>query len=137
MSDFDNFLSSLSDEQKQKLLAALTVKAVEPEPEPPKQNRTNKPSTQSVTVDENFIVKKTDTTNSRRREPVRGRFKNEWTDNGDISRDIETPHFEKTPRHREASKKVDLDCHVCGKSFKADPKFVYGEYHRCNRCTGK
>ena len=76
MSDFDNFLSSLSDEQKQKLLAALTVKAVEPEPEPPKQNRTNKPPTQSVTVDENFIVKKTDTTNSRRREPVRGRFKN-------------------------------------------------------------
>jgi hypothetical protein len=137
MSDFNEFLSSLSDDQKQKLLKALMPDNSPPATttKSPKPKRT-KSSTPSVTVDENFIVKKTDSLNTRRREPVKGRFKNEWVDNGEF-RDIETPQFEKTPRRREVSKKVDLECHVCGKSFKADPKFVYGEYHRCNRCTGK
>jgi hypothetical protein len=139
MSDFNEFLSSLSDDQKQKLLQALmsnnsSDKSVEPKKTNTQVNK--KSSTPSVTVDENFIVKKTDSLNTRRREPVKGRFKNDWVDNGEF-RDIETPNFEKTPRRREAAKKVDFECHVCGKSFKADPKFVYGEYHRCNRCTGK
>lgn len=136
MSDFDSFLSSLSDEQKQKLMQALMtpsdVKATAKK-EPPKKNK-EKPSKPVANVSDNFIVNK-DAQNSRRREVVRAR-KNEWTDNGE-HRDIVTPEFEKTPRNRQAPKKIDLECDVCGRSFKEDSRFVYGERHRCSRCTGK
>jgi hypothetical protein len=133
MSNFDNFLSSLSDEQKQKLVEALMGGEKEPkQAEKPKRT----PSTEkSVTVDENFFVSKADTTQKRRREPVRGR-ENRWQDEGE-DRDIETPHFERTPRGRDAPKKVDLECSVCGRTFKEDSRYVYGEFPRCNRCTGK
>jgi formylmethanofuran dehydrogenase subunit E len=94
----------------------------------------NKPPKPVTNVSEDFIVNK-DAQNSRRREAVRAR-KNEWTDNGE-HRDIVTPEFEKTPRNRQAPKKVDLECDVCGRSFKEDSRFVYGERHRCSRCTGK
>ena len=52
-------------------------------------------------------------------------------------RDWETPNFERTPRRRPPHKKTEVECHVCGKTFKEDPKYVHGEYYRCNRCTGK
>lgn len=135
MSNFDAFLSSLSEEQKQKLVEAL-VKNVEPvsEVQPPQQKKHS--PTNTATVDENFIVKKADnTSNNRRKEPVRGR-ENRWKDEGEF-RDVETPNFERTPRRREASKKVDLECHVCGKTFKQDSRYVYGEFPRCNKCTGR
>jgi hypothetical protein len=86
-------------------------------------------------VDENFVVRKTDTSNSRRREPVKAR-KNDWVDTGEF-KDIETPQGERTPRNRPSHKKIDVECSVCGRTFKTDPKYVYGEYHRCSRCTGK
>lgn len=135
MSNFDAFLSSLSEEQKQKLVEALvnnsSPKATEDKPAQKKQS-----SSPSATVDENFIVKKADnTSNNRRKEPVRGR-ENRWKDEGEF-RDIETPNFERTPRRREPSKKVDLECHICGKTFKQDSRYVYGEFPRCNKCTGR
>lgn len=136
MSNFDEFLSSLSDEQKQKLVESLLSQSStakkQDAPKAPKQNK--KSPTPSATVDENFVVNKADS-NSRRREPVKAR-KNEWVDGGEF-RDIETPNAERTPRNRPAHKKVDVECSVCGRSFKTDPKYVYGEYHRCSRCTGK
>jgi hypothetical protein len=130
MSNFDAFLSSLSDDQKAQLIQALM----------PQQNTTTEIQSTtpqpSTVVDENFIVKKVDNaTNNRRREPVRAR-ENRWKDEGEF-RDIETPEYKKTPRRREAAKKIDVECHICGKSFKEDARFVYGEFPRCNRCTGK
>jgi formylmethanofuran dehydrogenase subunit E len=135
MSDFDSFLSSLSDEQKQKLMQALITPSdneVPAKKELPKKK--DKPSKPVANVGDDFVVNK-EIQNSRRREVVRAR-KNEWTDNGE-HRDIVTPEFEKTPRNRQAPKKVDLECDVCGRSFKEDSRFVYGERHRCSRCTGK
>lgn len=137
MSNFDEFLSSLSDEQKQKLVESLLSQSSvgNKEKEPQTKQIKKKPSTPpSVTVDENFIVQKTDN-NSRRREPVKAR-KNDWVDSGEF-RDIETPHGERTPRNRPSHKKIDVECSVCGRTFKTDPRYVYGEYHRCSRCTGK
>lgn len=135
MSNFDAFLSSLSEEQKQKLVEAL-MKNVEPVSEVQQPQQTKHSSTPTVTVDENFIVRKADnTSNNRRKEPVRGR-ENRWKDEGEF-KDVETPSFERTPRRREPSKKVDLECHVCGKTFKQDSRYVYGEFPRCNRCTGR
>lgn len=130
MSNFDAFLSSLSEDQKLKLIEALTKKEVQ------EQSTKKHSPTTSATVDENFIVRKAENnSNNRRKEPVRGR-ENRWKDEGEF-KDIETPSFERTPRRREPSKKLDLECHVCGKTFKQDSRYVYGEFPRCNKCTGR
>ena len=145
--DLNNFFNSLTDDQKTQLDNALlssvdspknddkpkakaktkTKKAVEPKKPP------------QITVDDNFTVTKAESVDSqnRRKEPVRAR-KNEWKDTGEF-RDVHSPDYDLTPspRKREAPKKIDVDCHVCGRSFKADQRFVFGEYHRCNRCIGK
>jgi hypothetical protein len=138
----NDFINMLNDEQKQALLKALvgdspTVASV------PKEVRKEsikkiQSSTPPASVNEDFTMFKQDSnsnTNTRRKEAVRAR-KNEWKDTGE-SRDVETPQFERTPRRREPYKKVEVECHVCGKSFKEDPKIIHGEYYRCNRCTGK
>lgn len=135
----NDFLNMLNDDQKKALLKALTEDspALQQVPKEVKQesiNHIQSSSRPTANVNEDFTINR-QTNNNRRREPVKGR-KNNWVDTGEF-RDIETPQFERTPRRKEAPKKVDLECHVCGKSFKADPRFVYGEYHRCNRCTGK
>lgn len=124
MKELDKILSNLSDEQKEKLVSLLQSSM--------KDNK----SDESSTVDEDFRVTKIDkTNNNRRREPVRAR-ENQWKDEGEF-KDIETPNYEKTPRRRQPPKKVNVECSVCGKSFKEDSRFVYGEFHRCNRCIGR
>lgn len=123
MKELDKILSNLSDEQKEKLVSLL------------QSSIQNDKNDESSTVDEDFRVTKIDKTNNRRREPVRAR-ENQWKDEGEF-KDIETPNYEKTPRRRQPPKKVNVECSVCGKSFKADSRFVYGEFHRCNRCTGR
>lgn len=124
----DKFVNSLTDEQKQALLEALG--SFETRETPKKQQKRE--------VNENFIsnTKKESTIqNNKRREPVRGR-ENRWEDTGEF-RDIVTPDIEPTPRRRSPPKKVDIECASCGKSFKVDSRFVYGEYYRCNRCGSK
>jgi len=136
----NDFINMLNDEQKQALLKALvgdspTVSNV---PEEVKKESIKKiqSSTPPASVNEDFTMFKQDSTsNTRRKEPVRAR-KNEWKDTGEF-RDVETPQFEKTPRRRQPHKKVEVECHVCGKTFKEDARFVHGDYYRCNRCTGK
>lgn len=125
----NNFLDMLTKEQKLALLKALqedsiTVSSV---PEDVKKESISH-------INDSFIVDK-NKTNNRRKEPVKGR-KNQWVDEGE-DRHIETKYGARTPRTREPSKKIDVDCAVCGKSFKTDPKYVYGDYPRCNRCTGR
>ena len=135
----NDFINMLNDEQKQALLKALvgnspTVSSV---PEEVKKESIKKiqSSAPPASVNEDFTMFKQDSNNTRRKEAVRAR-KNEWKDTGEF-RDVETPQFERTPRRRQPHKKVEVECHVCGKSFKEDPRFVHGDYYRCNRCTGK
>lgn len=135
----NDFINMLNDEQKQALLKALvgdspTVSIV---PEEAKKESIQKipSSTTPASVNEDFTMFKQDSNNTRRKEAVRAR-KNEWKDTGEF-REVETPQFDRTPRRRQPHKKVEVECHVCGKSFKEDPKFVHGDYYRCNRCTGK
>jgi hypothetical protein len=146
MSDFNSFISSLSEEQKAALLDILTSNKNSSETMPKKENKTRKKttkdqsteqsdSTESVDVDSDFTMKRTESSNNRRREPVKGK-KNQWVDEGEF-RDYDTQYGERTPRNRPAPKKVDVECSVCGRSFKVDPRYVYGEYHRCSRCAGK
>ena len=143
--DLNNFFNSLSNEQKKQLAGAL-LNSVESENPPVKKETKSKTKKQtkpkeppSIVVDDNFTVTRAESKDSqnRRKEPVRAR-KNEWKDTGEF-RDANSSDYDLTPspRKREAPKKIDVDCHVCGRSFKADQRFVFGEYHRCNRCVGK
>jgi hypothetical protein len=128
--NLDRFLLSLSEDQKNDLLELLKSNLDKEEKtiQQPQQRS-------SISVDENFIVKKTEVKNNRRKETVRAR-KNEWSDEGE-SRDIETPKTDRVARSRKPSKKMEVECSVCGRSFQTDPKYVYGEYHRCSRCVGR
>jgi hypothetical protein len=136
----NDFINMLNDEQKQALLKALigdspTVSSV---PEEVKKESIKKiqPSTPPVSVNEDFTMFKQDSnSNTRRKEAVRAR-KNEWVDTGEFH-DIETPKGERTPRKRPPHKKAEVECHVCGKTFKEDSRYIHGEYYRCNRCTGR
>ncbi len=87
-----------------------------------------------TTVNKDFTVTR-NVTPTDRKVPVRYR-KNEWQDVGE-NQDIDTPSFEKTPRNRNKPKKQKVECHVCGKEFSINSSLVYGEYHRCNKCTGR
>lgn len=130
MTDMNNFINSLTEEQKKKLFEALLASTNNNNTEDTDNNQSGS------NVDEDFRVYKTDSRlNNRRKEPVKAR-KNEWHDTGE-DRDIETKYGERTPRRKEAPKKSNLECHVCGKSFKVDARYVYGEYYRCNKCGGK
>lgn len=136
----NDFINMLNDEQKQALLKALTTNtpSVAHVPTEVKQDSIKqiKSSTPTASVSEDFTMHRQDnSSNVRRKEPVRAR-KNEWQDMGE-DRHIETPQFERTPRKRQPYKKVEVECSVCGKTFKEDPKCIHGEYYRCNRCIGR
>ena len=135
----NDFINMLNDEQKQALLKALvgdspTVASVPPEVKKESIKHIQS-STPTASVKEDFTMHRQDDNNVRRKEPVKAR-KNEWQDTGEF-RDVETPQFDRTPRRRPPHKKVEVECHVCGKTFKEDLKYVHGEYYRCNRCTGR
>lgn len=123
----DNFLSMLTPEQKLALVKALQEGANAPSNETPEERKTD--------TKDSFIMDTKQQTNNRRKEPVKAR-KNEWVDTGE-GRDFDTEYGERSPRTRKPYKKVNVECSVCGKSFKADPKYIYGEYHRCSRCVGR
>jgi hypothetical protein len=127
-----SILENLTDAQKQNLVDQVVgnqQKVTSGE-----QNEEKEQTTRGIVlgkVNEDFTVNRTPKQEGR--QPVRAK-KNKWTDEGEAHRDIETPMFERTPRARKEHKMEEVECHACGKSFKIDPKHVYGAYHRCNRC---
>lgn len=140
MMDLNNFLNSLTDEQKKQLADALLSSTSNNDTDNKQSEehiiRSTRSPTETVSVGEDFrVIKKAESQQTRRKESVRAR-KNEWKDTGEF-RDIHTPDFEPTPRKRQPPKKVDVECHVCGRSFKVDQRFVFGEYYRCNKCVGR
>ena len=128
--DVDKLLESLSDEDKENLIRSLLKGSKHRKGEDKgKKKKAKKPS-----VSQDFIVQRKE--QSKGKEPVKAK-KNTWVDDGAEHSDISTPKFERTPRRRSQSKKVEVECHVCGKVFKQDSRYVYGEFQRCNRCTGR
>jgi formylmethanofuran dehydrogenase subunit E len=126
----EDFINTLSESQKRALLDALTKNSETTLKDIPQQVKT-----ESIKkINEDFTINK-EKSNNKRREPVRGR-ENRWVDEGEF-RDVETPKTERVARNRPQHKKVEVECSVCGKPFRVDPKYVYGEYHRCNRCVGR
>ena len=153
--NFDDFVDSLSDEQKQKLMQGL-MEASEKETNllsvspvkvnvrdlPSKENEQEETvsSTPKSNVTEDFRVVKNQEELSRGRQAVRAK-KNQWSDKGE-SRD---PEFDpaiyeamgKAVRREKSASKTNVDCAVCGRSFKIRADLKMGEYVRCNRCTGR
>lgn len=127
----NEFINMLNNEQKLALLKALQGDATTPSA--PKKEVKQEIVNDNTEAD--FRISSIKKDNNRRKEPVKGR-KNEWVDEGE-DRHIETKYGARTPRTREPSRKIDVECNVCGRTFKADPKYIHGEYHRCNRCTGR
>lgn len=136
-----DFVNTLSEEQKKALMDALIDKnnailSHLPDEAKEKTIKAISDSNQEkVSHNSDFIVDPKKPNNNRRKEPVKAR-KNEWVDSGE-DRHIETKYGARTPRNREPHKKADVECSVCGRSFKVDPKYIYGEYHRCSKCTGR
>jgi hypothetical protein len=147
MSDMEKFLSSLDEEQKRKLKEALEQdgvrEAIEGDSHLEWENEGG--STQSKDsasappiVEADFVVKNRSLNQNRRRSKVKA-GKNQWVDNGEY-KDVDTPlpeDFEKTPRRKAAPKKTPVECHMCGKTFKQDSRYSYGDFPRCNKCTGR
>jgi len=120
----DDFVKTLSEEQKAALLSALAGKEEVVETE----------ETNDIT-DDFKVVKKSTLGSNRRREPVKAR-ENTWTDTGE-HREVETPNVHRTPRNRPPPKKKHVTCNACGKKYQVNANIVYGEYYRCDRCTGR
>ena len=129
----EKLLSSLSEEQRVALTELLQSNLGEEAEELPTEPAGEQPS-----VGEDFIIRNRKPNKTKRREPVKA-GKNQWKDNGEF-KNIETnlpEGFEKTPRRKAPPKKQEVECHLCGKSFKQDARYAYGDFPRCNRCTGR
>ena len=128
------FNEILTPEQKEEFLNLMSNSKVEDD----KPNDTDATSQNRTTVGEDFIVSNNDKL-EKRKEVVRAR-KNSWVDNGEFrDEDVDYEKFEKmkTPRRRGSPKKKEVECHVCGKTFTVNESIAFGEYLRCNRCTGR
>ncbi len=151
--NFDDFVNSLSDEQKAKLMQGL-MEASEREPvkvkardlpsrtsrlEDQEQEETVSSKPQS-NVTEDFKVVRSEEELSRGRQAVRAK-KNQWSDKGEgRDPDFNPAMYEamgKTQRREKAASKKSVDCAICGRSFKLRADLQMGEHIRCNRCTGR
>lgn len=130
-------LESLTDEQKAQLVQGL-LKSNENE-EVPVLKEEAVSSTPRSNITEDFKVVSNDKL-EKRKTPVKAR-KNQWVDEGeDRDPNFDPQKFErmgKAARNRGKTKKKNVECHVCGRSFSVNPAYVYGENFRCNRCTGR
>jgi len=128
-----NLLEGLTPEQKQK----LTDDLLSSQEEEASDTGSSKPPPHPK-VKEDFSVNRKQKGKSRK-SPVKFQ-KNQWTDQGEEKdTDFDYQKFEgmKTPRQRGKPNKVMVECHVCGKSFHINQSLIYGEFTRCNRCTGR
>ena len=125
-------LESLTDEQKAELVKSL-MKSQKQEPQQKEEVVSS-----DIEVNEDFTVTR-NINESTRRNPVRAK-KNKWVDDGSFQLEGEeefSSSRKRTSRSRGKTKKVQLECSVCGKTYMEHPSLIYGEYHRCNRCGGR
>ena len=131
-------LESLSEEQKEKLIKEVLNNSVTKGEAPPTNE--DETSQESVTkVNQDFTVIRNNEL-SRGKTPVKAR-RNKWVDEGeDRDPDFDPERFErmgKSARNRGQTKKRHVECHICGRGFHMNESLIYGEYIRCNRCTGR
>lgn len=133
----NEFVDTLTDEQRAALLKALTGDDFKPEvrkseTSPSDSSRWQHEEPVSEAVDGDFTMNKGRT--NKQRTPIVAR-ENTWKDTGE-AKDITTPEVTRTPRNRQPPKKKEVRCHSCGKTFSVSPSVMFGEYYRCDRCCG-
>ena len=137
----DDFMRSLSDQQKAMFLAALQDSGTPPEA----KVNDNKDVVISPTTSPPKIVKDPNdfTMNSNSSVPKKKRRsavkagQNQWTDEGECrGKDVETPDIKPIPRNRKAPQKKTVTCNVCGSKSKILANLVSGQYYRCEKCVG-
>jgi formylmethanofuran dehydrogenase subunit E len=131
-------LDSLTPDQKEDLIRGILNSNVKGGESPEvKNNEEAVSSDPRSTVNEDFSVTREKIKGTKKVVKFR---KNEWVDDGEMrDGDVNYEKLEKTrtPRRRSQPNKKQVECHVCGKSFAINENLVYGEYIRCNRCTGR
>jgi len=143
MSKFDNFLLSLTEDQKKALVSSLLSDSGEDTPDTPstpdeEMVEEKKPTKRNrVTVNEDFSVTRESSVGGKT--PVKAK-KNQWVDTGEAKdEEFDPEHFKKlgiTERVRPEKVLQERVCHVCSRKFKIDPDLVHGEFIRCNNCIG-
>jgi len=157
MSKFDNFLLSLTEDQKKALVSSLLSDSEEDTPDTPSTPddemkdeydfsegergrfvEEKKPAKKNrVTVNKDFSVIRESSVGGKT--PVKAK-KNQWVDTGEAKdEEFDPEHFKKlgiTERVRPEKVLQERVCHVCGRKFKIDPDLVHGEFIRCNNCVG-
>jgi hypothetical protein len=130
----NDFVQTLSDEQRAALLKALTGDDFKPEVE----SRWQHEEPISEAVDGDFTMHKDNQPRlgtDKRRLPVKAR-ENKFVDDTSEHSDVTTPNVKVTPRNRKPPVMKQVVCHVCGKKKKVNAELLYGEYYRCDRCIG-
>jgi len=131
----DEFVNTLTDEQRASLLKALTGDDFKGEVKVD-SGRWQHEEPASEAVDGDFSMKPNDALVSKRRSPVRA-GKNTWVDSGECrGKEVETPDIKPTPRNRKPPAMKEVICHVCGSKSKVNAGLVHGEFYRCDRCSG-
>ena len=130
----DDFIKMLSEEQKAALLKALSGGDFEPEKI---VSTTLAPASKpSNNISEDFTMKSDKSVKENtKRVAVKGK-ENTWSDDGTECANIKTPDTPRTPRQRKPPKMKSVTCHVCNKKEEVNASLVYGEFYRCDRCTG-
>lgn len=123
-----SFVESLTEKEKIELMDLLSVNKLSStqQPEPTEEDFLNK-NNPEFTMNQG-------TSNKARRSVVKA-GNNTWSDEGE-DRHIETPSTKITPRNRKPPKKKTVTCSSCGKKYNINSSLVYGEYYRCEKCTG-
>ena len=130
----DEFMRSLSDQQKAMFLAALQDSGTPPE-EDVIEPQTKQPSKKTKDPNDFTMKPKNGVPQQKKRKvPVKAR-ENTWTDTGE-HRDVSTPEFTKTPRNRKPPQKKTVTCSACGSKSKINANLVQGQYYRCENCVG-
>jgi formylmethanofuran dehydrogenase subunit E len=137
--DMANFIESLSPEQMSQFQQVFKTigdtMGVETKEEPEQKEEI---ASSNIEVNEDFTVTRK-INDSTRRNPVKAK-KNKWVDDGSFQLEGEeefSSDRKRSSRNRGKTKKLELECSVCGKKYMEHASLVYGEYHRCNRCGGK
>tara|TARA_Y100001938_G_scaffold98611_1_gene134934 strand:+ start:171 stop:590 length:420 start_codon:yes stop_codon:yes gene_type:complete len=130
-------IESLTPDQKADLVNGLLNSNVKSDKTEAREETVS--SQPKSNINEDFTVQRNEGL-GRRSAPVSAK-KNKWVDIGeDRDPDFDPEKFERmgrTARNRGKVKKKYVDCHVCGRGFHINENLIYGEFTRCNRCTGK
>ena len=128
----DNFIQTLTEEQKAALLKALSSDGSEA-PEVESRWQHEEPISEAVDGPQDFTMNKQKDSEKPSKQPVRAR-ENQWVDTGE-DRHIETPEVAMTPRNRQPPKMKKVTCTKCGTTETVNESVLCGEFYRCSRCV--